>query len=164
MKKAEEIFDFNVLVSGCREAMRNINASPEDYRGEFGGDYAEYVVCVIASEHYGTYVPAVVAEVFGMTPTDFDDDLVYDEELDAWVDLLDASVNFTREDVAILSREFVYNTIEEEGGKVSKEINLYLKENHPDIPGFVTIGFDHNGAFSVIYLQEVVEEDEDEEE
>jgi hypothetical protein len=164
MKKADEIFDLNILVKQCREAMRNINASPEDYRGEFGGDYAEYVVCVIASEYHGTYIPAVVAEVFDMTPTDFDDDLVYDEELDAWVDLLHASVNFTREDVAILSCEFVYDTIEEEGGKLAEEINLYLKENHPDIPGLVTIGFDHNRAFSVIYLQEVVEEDEDEEE
>ena len=103
MKKAEEIFDFNVLASGCREAMMNINASPEDYRGEFGGDYAEYTICVIASEYHGNNIPVVVAEVFDMTPTDFDDDLVYDEELDAWVDLLDASVNFTREDGAILS-------------------------------------------------------------
>lgn len=165
MKKAEEIFDFNVLASGCREAMRNINASPEDYRGEFGGDYAEYTICVIASEYHGINIlPIVVAEVFDMTPTDFDDYLVYDADRDVWIDVLYSTVWFKDEDEAILSCEGIYDTIEKEGGKIADEINLYLKENHPDIPGYVTIGFDHNGAFSVIYLQEVVEEDEDEEE
>lgn len=161
MKKAEEIFKLDVLASGCREAMWNIEANPDDYRGEFGEDYASYTVCVIASEYNGIHIPFAVAQIFGMTPTDFDDDLVYDEDRDVWVDLQDSSVWFDDEEMAIASCDGIYDTIEDAGNELSLQLQQYLTENHPDIPGYVLIGFDHNGAFSVIYYQEIPEEEEE---
>ena len=77
MKTFDEVFRRKIVLEECEKAFREIVNTDETFKDD---DFYSMMICEMVDGSYGCHMPSAICDLFGITPQEIDDTVVWNQE------------------------------------------------------------------------------------